>query len=42
MCYNALKRDSRVAVEAVIFRQPKFSASADTYKNALPPPPKAE
>jgi hypothetical protein len=37
--YHALKRDPRVAVEAVIFRQPKFSASADTYKNALPPPP---
>ena len=37
--YNALARDPRVAVEAVVFRQPRFSASADTYKNALPPPP---
>ena len=40
--YNALKRDPRVAVEAVVFRQPRFSASADTYKNALPPPPRAD
>ncbi len=38
---NALKRDPRVAVEAVIFRQPRFSASTDTYKNALPPAPRA-
>jgi hypothetical protein len=34
--FNALKRDPRVAVEAVVFRQPRFSASTDTYKNALP------
>jgi hypothetical protein len=39
--YNALKRDPRVAVEAVIFRQPKFIASAETYKNTLPAPPRA-
>jgi hypothetical protein len=39
--HNALKRDPRVAVEAVIFRQPKMSESIDTYKNALPPPPRA-
>jgi hypothetical protein len=38
--YNALKRDPRVAVEAVIFRQPKMSAGTDTYKNSLPPPPR--
>ena len=39
--FNALKRDPRIAVEAVIFGQPRFSASIDTYKDALPPPPRA-
>ncbi len=39
--FNALKRDPRVAVEAVVFRQPRFNASIDTYKDALPPPPRA-
>jgi hypothetical protein len=39
--YNALKRDPGVAVEAVVFRQPRFSASADAYKIALPMSPKA-
>jgi hypothetical protein len=39
--YNALKRDPRVAVEAVVFRQPHSSASTETYKNALPPAPRA-
>jgi hypothetical protein len=40
--FNALKRDPRVAVEAVVFRQPRFGASADTYKNAIPMPPRAD
>ena len=39
--YNALKRNLRVAVEAVVFRQPRFGASGYTYKNALPVPPRA-
>jgi hypothetical protein len=38
--HNALKRDPRVAVEAVIFRQPAFRASVDTYKNVLPTAPR--
>ncbi len=40
--YNALKRDPRVTVDAVVFRQPKLGASVDTYKTALPPPPRAD
>ena len=39
--YNALKRDPRVTVDAVIFRQPKLGASVDTYKSVLPPLPRA-
>jgi hypothetical protein len=39
--YHALKRDARVAVEAVVFRQPRFSASDDTYKTALPAAPRS-
>lgn len=39
--HNALRRDPRVAVEAVVFRQPRFSASVPTYKNALPAPARA-
>ncbi len=40
--YNALKRDPRVAVEAIVFRQPRFTRSAETYKNALPLAPSSE
>jgi hypothetical protein len=37
---NALLRDPRVAVETVVFRQPKSDGGTPVYKNALPAKPK--